>query len=211
MPAGLSLALVAASLLCTCASTALHAQASANFQKGADISAWAGFTGTSTDKNTGFNKGGAVGVTFTAYPSFPLEPSIEARATFTSGNIDNLKSYDGGLKLAYRLPAGRLRVYGDILAGFGTVHYVNCAGGNPGPVFFPGGGPDCGLLGDNAPVYSGGGGIDYTLTPRFRLKGDVQYESWDFGHDQKIHPLNTTIALVYIVPFRPFTGHRGYR
>ena len=206
-----SFAAAAALAICLFAPLSLRAQASAAFQKSADISVWAGFTGTSTDKDTGFNKGGTVGVAFTTYPNFPIEPSIEARATFTDGAIDNLKSYDGGLRLAYRLPSGRLRVYGDFLAGFGTLHYVNCNAGYPAPALIPGGGPSCSLLGDNAPVYSPGGGVTFTLTPSFQVRGDVQYEMWNFGHDQKIHPLNSTIGLVYTLPFRPYTHHRDYR
>jgi Outer membrane protein beta-barrel domain len=118
--------------------------------------------------DTANNKGGAFGADLNFRPLFLFQPSLEARATFAPGTDVSETTYDFGPRLEMDL--GRLRPYGFILIGTGTITFTQ-------PIMTPTG-P---YTHDSSLVYSGGFGADYMLTSQFGVRGEIMVQSWNLG------------------------------
>lgn len=171
---------------------ACHAQADATLRKKAEISAFGGFLGLSTDAGgSSLDKGGTLGIAYSRFfVSSPLVPTIEARANVASGPYANEKSYLVGGRLGGQI--GRYRPYVDYLFGKGTVHY------NTRSVY----------VGDASAVYDYGFGIDIDLQRNFQFKLDYQTQSWQTNPNTFFYPSGLLIGVSYRIPFRRYVSER---
>jgi hypothetical protein len=174
------LALVVLAVAPPCA----RAQASTSASRSADLSVFGGYQITDPAYGPDRDDGGVVGVDFTKYIRFPVQPSLELRANFDSGTFANEDSYLFGLR--GMVPLGFLQPYVEFLVGPGNVHY-------PQNSYY---------RGDNSIVYNYGGGVDIPFLRNFALKLDVQGQHWNTG---EIHfaPVLGTVGVTYHIPFRP--------
>ena len=132
------------------------------------LSAFGAATGTWTNVLGGRNLGITAGVdlAFLSYRRF--RPVLEIRGTypFYKGQVDDQRSFMGGLKV--ERPIGALHPYANFLIGRGSINYPK------------------GLIFNNllylktvSTVYSPGIGVDYDVTPQWAAKVDFQYQHWD--------------------------------
>ena len=125
-----------------------------------------------------------------------VQPSLEVRYDWSTGNTVLEKTLSGGLKVEKAF--GRLHPYGDLLLGYGIIDFQH-------PAIFPTG-P---YTHDNSFVYQGGGGLDLDLSPRFALKLDAQAQSWRLGSEaNRLTPVLGTAGILYRIPFRALEGRR---
>jgi hypothetical protein len=124
-------------------------------------------------------------------PFHHLEPSIEARYGWGSGNAVTEKTFEGGLKLAKALgPGGRFHPYGEVQVGYGAIDFKFLKGS---------------YTHDNSIIYGVGGGADFDLPAHFALKGDWQYEFWNLGSGSSaLTPSAVSGGVVYHIPFRAY-------
>lgn len=121
-------------------------------------------TGSTTVNNTGVS----LGADLDFRPLDLLEPSIELRATFAPGSDVTEKTYQFGPRLEADL--GRVKPYIFLLIGTGSITFAQ-----PIPTPF---GP---YTHDSSFVYSGGFGVDYMVTPRIGIRGDLMLQHWNLG------------------------------
>lgn len=161
------------------------AQASSAASRGAGISVFGGLQFANPEYGPSHtNTGGAVGVDFTRFLHFPVQPSLDIRANFNSGPYADERSYLFGLRGVFIL--GRLQPYVDFLVGPGDIHFPH----------------NVGYVGDNSIVYNYGGGIDLGVTRNFSLRLDLQGQHWNTG-EYKFDPVLGTVGITYQIPFRP--------
>jgi hypothetical protein len=122
------------------------------------------------------NSGISLGADLNLRPLSLIQPSLEVRATFAPGPDQHETTYDFGPRVEANL--NRLHPYAFALIGTGTITF-------PHPVIYPSG-P---YSHDNSVVFSGGVGVDYVLTPRFGIRGDLMVQRWNLGG------ANTTIIF----------------
>ena len=125
------------------------------------------------------------GLDYTRYtPRFYVDPSIEVRALISPIDEEVGENvYSGGLKLSHTY-FRRIRPYGDILIGSGTIKYV---AGHFGPT----------VTSDNSIVYTYGGGVDFDVYRTLGLKADYQGSRWHTGTDVTFHPRSLNFAVFY--------------
>lgn len=167
------------------ASPAASAQASSAASRGADLSVFGGLQIANPDYGPShMNKGGTVGVDFTKFLRFPVQPALELRANFNNGPYASERSYVFGLRAMALF--GRYEPYADFLVGPGDIHFPQNAG----------------YIGDNSTVYNYGGGVDVGVTRNFSLKLDLQAQHWNTG-ELRYQPVLGTVGVTYHIPFRP--------
>ena len=99
--------------------------------------------------------------------------ALEGRGTYplSEGHVDGQLSALGGVRIDHVFSGngyGRIVPYVDFLFGRGEIRYVN--GG------FPAGSLTYTRTAAN--IYSGGGGLEFTLTRRLAIKADAQLQHW---------------------------------
>lgn len=162
----LCFALVACSLI--------HAQAIPTATRPFTFSAFGAATGTYTGLNGGKNVGITAGGDISFMPYHRFYPSAEVRGTYPvdDGSVDAQKNILFGLKVERYY--NRFRPYVDFLYGRGEVDYDN--GGYP--YTSPASGTALLYLNSVSNVFSGGGGLDFTLTDHLALKIDAQFQHY---------------------------------
>ncbi len=199
-----------AAIFCACITTSAavcNAQSLATASKGAEISAFGGYSPGSLDYGPYTLKGFSAGGDFTLFPRFFLKPSIEGRANLLSAPTVTEKTVLFGPRVQLDpRQHPRLHPYADIFIGGGEILY------HP---------PLDGLYtGDRSTVYSYGGGIDIDLEHHFSARFDFQQQSWNLGKngvaqpdgaDFTLAPRNLTIGVKYAVPFRFLKRVSDYR
>jgi hypothetical protein len=130
---------------------------------GAATGAWTGLSG---GKNLGITAGGDMSLR----PYHRFYPSVEVRGTYPvdDGNVDSQENILFGLKVERYYRA--FHPYVDFLYGRGKIDYLN--GGYPNPA------GSLLYLNSISNVFSGGGGLDFTLTDHFALKIDAQFQHY---------------------------------
>jgi hypothetical protein len=125
------------------------------------------YTGLAGGKNLGITAGGDM--TFKPYHRF--YPSVEVRGTYPidGGGIDKQKNILFGLKVERYYY--RFHPYVDFLYGRAQVDYENGGFPNPSGTLL--------YINSISNVFSGGGGLDFTLTDHFALKIDGQFQHLD--------------------------------
>jgi hypothetical protein len=158
----LCFALVACSLV--------HAQAIPAATRPFTFSAFGAATGTYTGLNGGKNLGITAGGDMSFKPYHLFYPSAEVRGTYPidGGGIDRQKNILFGLKVERYYH--RFHPYVDFLYGRAQVDYENGGIPNPSGTLL--------YINSISNVYSGGGGLDYTLTDHFALKIDGQFQHY---------------------------------
>ncbi len=179
------LVLLACGFLCR----AVHGQAVPVMYKTTEVTVFAGVGETYQDYIPKYVGSETIGVNLTRYLlKTRIAPSLEGRANISNGPLVNEHTYVFGLRAQtdfYR----RFHVYGDFLAGPGTIHFNY---------------QNNGYTGDNSTVYSYGGGLDIDVYKSFRAKADYQNSHWDLGKEVTFTPRIYTFGVVYIVPFKRF-------
>lgn len=145
------------------------------------------FTGLSGGRNLGITAGGNVG--FRPYHLFYFSAEIRGTYPVDNGSIDGQKNILFGVQVQRFY--NRFRPYADALVGRAKIDYMG--GGYPNP--------EGTLLYESSVSndFSFGGGLDYTLTPRFDLRIDVQVQhlSTPVTTSGSIYSKPITIGLVY--------------
>jgi opacity protein-like surface antigen len=152
------------------ASPLVHAQAIPAASRPFAFSAFGAATGTFTGLGGGKNLGITAGVDLSFRPFYRFYPSVEARGTYPvdGGNVDSQRNVLFGLKVERIY--NNFHPYVDFLYGRDKIDYENGGYPNPaGTLLF---------INSVSNVYSGGGGLDFTLTDHFALKLDAQYQHY---------------------------------
>jgi hypothetical protein len=172
------------------------AQADTTASKSAEISAFAGYTNSSTDYGRQRNTGGIVGVDYTRFFGWRVAPALEIRAYRNSGELITQEAALGGLRLQGRI--NRFHPYGDVLAGGVKIVFKI----PPIPTYTH----------DNTFTTSFGGGVDIDIVRNFQAKIDFQAEFANYGpnntrpnnEDFTLTPRLWNFGIVYRIPFH---GH----
>ena len=161
IPAALALAALSVS------ARGAHAQATPTASRELRFAAFGAATGTWTGLNGGRNLGITAGVDLDLPTFARLRPAVEVRGTYPAdgGHVDAQRNILGGLRVGYPV-RDRLTPYAFALFGRGRIDYTAPGYQKPGtPVFYT-------ITSSN--VISGGGGLDFALTPSFAVKADLQ-------------------------------------
>jgi opacity protein-like surface antigen len=183
----------ALTLLCLAlaACSLIHAQAIPAATKPFTLSAFGGATGTYTGlgggKNVGITAGGDI--TFKPYRRFYFSGEVRGTYPIDDGKIDSQKNILFGVKVERFY--NNFRPYVDFLYGRAKVDYENGGYPNPAGTLL--------YLDSISNVYSGGGGLDYTLTDHFALKIDGQFQRYGVPvtTSGSIYSKAVTIGVVY--------------
>jgi hypothetical protein len=156
-------------------SSLVRAQATPTATRPFTFSAFGAATGTYTGLGGGKNLGITLGGDLSFRPYHRFYPSVEVRGTYPvdDGSVDAQKNILFGLKVERYYRA--FHPYVDFLYGRGSVDYETvspCLAGYPNPA-----GSLC-YLNSVSNVFSGGGGVDVTLTDHFALKIDGQFQRY---------------------------------
>jgi hypothetical protein len=186
----LKIAFRALTLLCFAltASSLLRAQAIPAASRPFALSAFGGATGTFTGLGTGLGGGKNIGITaggditFKPYHRFYFSGEIRGTYPFDSGKIDAQKNFLFGAKVERYY--NNFRPYVDFLYGRDEINYKNGGFPNPAGTLL--------YLNSVSNIFSGGGGLDYTLTDHFALKIDGQF--------QRLGTPVTTSGAIYSKP-----------
>ncbi len=188
--------LSAATLLFTFASFEAHAQAIPAAVAHIQLFGWGGFTGNFTGVALAKNGAITAGGDLEFHPFFTLYPALEVRGLYPvdKGNVVAEKNALVGLRLGRHVHP--FSPYGDVLFGRGQLNFAN--GGYPTPT------GDFYVLSNTSNVLSLGAGTDYSLTPRFALKGDFQFQRYasPVGTNGYIYSKVLTLGLVYRIGAR---------
>jgi hypothetical protein len=143
---------------------------------------WTGYEGGKNLSLTG-------GADIIFRPLSRVQPGLEARAIIPvdSRNIDGEKCILGGARVEYA--HGRIHPYADFLLGYGRLTFVHPITYATGP-----------YTGNNADVYGGGGGLDYTMMRNITLRVDAQKQYWKILKDPGgfYPPTSISIGVVYL-------------
>ncbi len=130
------------------------------------------------------NAGGAIGAdaNLKAFGFHNLQPGIEIRYAASGGRVSNQYVFSGGPRILYDF--GRFEPYADLLVGKG-----NAVFNHPDPVTF---------THDDSIVFTYGGGLDYSFTRAWAVRGDIQRQRWRFDEGAPaFHPLAISAGLRY--------------
>jgi hypothetical protein len=146
------------------------------------------------------NNGISLGADLNFRPLSVIQPSLELRATLAPGSDVTEHTYNFGPRIELNL--SRIRPYAFAFIGKGYITFAH-------PVIYPTG-P---YSHDDSTVYSGGGGVDYLLTPRIGLRADIMLQRWNLGGGATttvFHPRLYSVGADYRFDFnRPhFHRHR---
>jgi hypothetical protein len=183
----LTLALLLATISCSCNATAQHSKPTAT--QDIRLSAFSGVSGVYTGLSGSRNLSLTVGVDLAMPPWRGMLPTLEFRGTKNVvGTIAGQKDILGGLKLDI-LPGNRLHPYGDFLFGRGEMDY-----GSGGYLF-----NNFSYLVTTSYVYSPGAGFDFDISDHLAIKVDGQVQRWSYAPTTsgKLYSTIGTIGLVY--------------
>ncbi len=177
-----------------------EAQASPTASRAFELSAFGGVSGVYTGLADGKNLSITGGVDLGFRSFFGVHPALEVRGMYPvdSGELVDEKNVVGGIKVYKRFR--RFTPYGDVLFGRGLIKYINGYIDPTGTIEY---------LQNPSNVLSGGGGVDFSLTDRFSIKADGQYQRYNSpvttsGH---LYSKPLTLAVVYKFNF----GHYPVR
>jgi hypothetical protein len=161
-----------AAVLLAAAALTHHAygQAEATAEAAVHLSAFAGvsanYTGLELARNGNVTAGVDVG--FRTFRGF--FPGVEVRGMYPIANsqVVNAKNILGGIRLGRRKE--RYNPYGDVLFGRGTLNFPN-GYATPDNSFL--------VLSNTTNVLSFGGGLDYSLSTHWGVKGDFQFQKYN--------------------------------
>lgn len=176
------LALVAA-VVCAGA----QAQGGPTALKGMEIWAWGGATGAYTGIYGSRNLSVTAGAGLSLRPFHGVRPGVEVRGTLPlmKGNTAAEKNFLVGVNVSKNV-FPRMDVYGDFLFGRGKIDYLNGGLISASGTFR--------YLYSTSNVWSPGGGVEYHLTRRVSLKGDVQLQRYQTPFTQTFLPIATPVA-----------------
>jgi hypothetical protein len=173
---------------------AANAQAAPTATQAMQLSAFGGLTGVFTGLLGGHNLSVTAGADLAFPKFFHVRPAIEVRGTYPihGGTIDSQKSILAGPRFEGII--GRFHPYGDILIGRGGIDYPRGYYYN-GFIYYS----------SNTNVYSGGGGLNYDLSPRVAVKADFQIQHWSTPvvPSGTIYSKPITFGVVYTFDFNP--------
>jgi hypothetical protein len=183
----------ALTLLCfaLAASSLLRAQAIPAASRPFALSAFGGatgtFTGLSGGKNVGITAGGDI--TFKPYHRYYFSGEIRGTYPVDGGNVDAQKNFLFGVKVERYY--NYFRPYVDFLYGRDEIDYKSGGYPNPAGTLL--------YLNSVSNIFSGGGGLDYTLTDHFALKIDGQFQrlGTPVTTSGSIYSKPITIGVVY--------------
>jgi hypothetical protein len=173
-------ALLLAALLAT--TGIASAQALITAGRGAEFAPFAQVTYVNTDWGPS-SYGYTAGIDYTRFIRSIVQPSIEFRMTSVNASSVNERTYTGGLKL--QTTVHHVHPYATLLAGCGTLALTQAEGT---------------YNGDNAIVYSFGGGADFNVTSLLKLRLDVSHQQWNLG-DAPLTPFTVGVGVSYSLPF----------
>lgn len=176
-PSSLKSALLLGILLAT--APFVSAQALLTAQRGSEIAPFAQATLISPDWGQTNNLGYTVGIDYTHFIHFAVQPSLEFRYNSATGITVNERSYAGGVKLSTTIHG--IHPYATILVGHGNLD-LNYANGN--------------YRGDNALIYSLGGGAEFNVTRQFLARFDFTDQYWDVD-SYSLTPLTFGVGIAY--------------
>lgn len=165
------------------ATTAAKAQALVPAQRGAEIAPFAQTTLVHPDWGQTNNLGYTVGIDYTRFIRSIVQPSLEVRMTSANGTSVNERTYAGGLKL--QTTVHNIHPYAALLVGYGDITFTY-----PGHVF----------SGDNSIIYTIGGGADFNVNSRWKLRVDVNQQHWNLDPNT-LTPLTVGLGVAYTLPF----------
>jgi hypothetical protein len=194
----LSLLLVGLSL----GSVPAPAQSRQTATRGNEFDGFATFTGVDNNYQPPLaNFGVTAGVDYTHFITRfrgLITPSFQLRGTYTPGGSVNLKSVEGGVKIASTYH--RFHPYGDILFGNGVITF-------PKPAVPLAGG----IYRDSSFVYIVGGGVTYDVGyTHFSIMADYQHQYYDLGRPAplipptRFYPKVYSLGIVYHIPFKAY-------
>jgi hypothetical protein len=177
-------------------------QAAPTATAGLQLSAFGGASGVYI--GMGRNLSITAGFDATLRPFFGFFPGVEIRGTYPvkKGVIDSQKNVLGGLVLTR--PVRRLQLYGDLLVGRGEIDFVQPY---PNPA-------DTEIYVQTAStVISPGAGVNFSLSDRFAIKGDFQFQRYQtpVTTSGSAYAKALTIGLVYRLPFGGLGQGRRFR
>jgi hypothetical protein len=159
----------------------MQAQSLATATRGAEFTAFGGYTGSSTDYGYFAPLGMTAGGNFTLYPKhWFVDPSVELRFDYAHSTGISEHGYFGGPRLQMDILEGRVHPYVDYLFGKGTVSYHPAING---------------VTSTWGPAKSYGGGVDFDLTPHFSVKADFKQQSWNMGKNVSLKPDGSDFTL----------------
>ena len=192
-------------LAATVSSLCMHAQSLPTATRGAEITAFGGYSpSTTVDFGPSTRSGFLAGADYTLLPPLHFDPSVEARFTEAHATGISEHTFLIGPRVQKDLLNGRLHPYADFLFGRGTIDYH--------PVLHAGEPSDSGR------ALSYGGGIDFSVTRHFSLKMDFQQQSWNLGTnayfkpqggDYTLTPRMYTFGLTYHFTFADLKGDKA--
>lgn len=191
-----TIALWTISLLLAFASVQSHAQDIPAAVAKIQLYGWGGFSGNFTGVELAKNGDITAGVDVEFHPFFTLYPALEVRGSYPidKGTTVAQKNVLAGLRLGRHVHP--FSPYGDVLFGRGQLDFAN--GGYPTPdgLYY--------VLSNTTNVISFGAGTDFSLTPRFALKGDFQFQRYatPVGTNGYVYSKVFTLGIVYRIGAR---------
>ncbi len=160
---------------------------------------WGGVAGNFTGLSLAKNGDIVVGADLEFHPFFTLYPALEVRGLYPldKGHIVAEKNALVGLRLGRHVHP--FSPYGDLLFGRGELNFKSPGYPTPDGNFY--------VLSNTSNVISFGAGTDYSLTPRFALKGDFQFQRYasPVSTTGYVYSKLFTVGVVYRI------GARGLR
>ncbi len=173
-----------------------HAQAKPGASRTAELSAYGAYSYVKPDfgEATINNTGAIIGVNYTRFLFKRIAPSLEARATYNTGDAISYKSFGGGFRGTYDF-RDRFHPYAAILVGGGTLKYNHYLGFGP----------------DRGTVITGAVGINVDAYKTFQVMLDASSQHWNLGKmatlkpngdDYTLSPTLYSFGISYRVPAR---------
>jgi Outer membrane protein beta-barrel domain len=186
------------SLLLAFASVESHAQAIPAAVAKIQLYGWGGFSGNFTGVSLAKNGDITAGVDVEFHPFFTLYPALEVRGSYPIDKGDTVAEKNALIGLRLGRHVHPFSPYGDFLFGRGELNFAN--GGYPTapppPYYY--------VISNTTNVLSFGGGTDFSLTPRFALKGDFQFQRYatPVGTNGYVYSKVFTLGIVYRIGAR---------
>jgi opacity protein-like surface antigen len=161
--------------------TSAHSQALATATRGAEITAFGGYTASAPDFETFAPGGFTAGANYTLFPKHLfIDPSVEFRYDYTHSSGVSEHGYFVGPRLQKDIFGGRVHPYVDALYGKGTINL------HP---------PSSGVASAWGGAWSYGGGVDLEVSKHLSLKLDLQQQEWNLGKNAALKPDGSDFTL----------------
>jgi hypothetical protein len=163
-----------------------HGQGESTAQRKIMLSFFAGGTVSLTGIQGVRNYGMTLGADAALKQHLGVRPAIEVRGflPFDSSALVSHKDVLAGLRV--EKPLGRVLPYVDALFGRSSVSYTP---------FLPDPQGVYGYTRTSSNVYSPGGGVEYSLSPQFAIKGDAQYQRYSTPVTASGHAYATSLTV----------------